>query len=73
MSARPTMKEMLQAAYGENFTGHMVLWNRQDKKTLFFLANQLDELVATVEAHPQCDWYVALGYAAPAPSAAKTR
>lgn len=61
MSARPTKKEMLQAIYGENFPGHLVLWNRQDKQTKFFLADQLDELVATVETHPQRDWYVALG------------
>lgn len=62
MSARTTIKEMLHAAYGENFPGWMVLFCKQDKQnTRFYLASELGELVGVVEAHPECDWYVALG------------
>ena len=54
--------EFLQSKYGQKFEGHLSLWNRQTKQTLYFSCTQWGKLQKSItDLASQHDLYAALG------------
>ena len=54
--------DFLRSKYGDEFEGHISLWSRQTRQTLFFSCREWDELERAIgDRVDHHDLYVALG------------